>query len=62
MSEGMMDNVTYQDLVVRYGQTMAYDLLLTIEKSARIKEAYIYVDEDTRLERALEELNKTAAA
>ena len=52
-----MDRVTYQDLVVRYGNIQAFDLLMTIEKLARIKADIIYLDEEERLKRALEALN-----
>ncbi len=51
-----MDRVTYQDLVVRYGDTLAFDLLLTIEKLARIKDSLHLSDENTRLQKSLEAL------
>lgn len=52
-----MKNVTYQDLVVRYGSPAAYDLLLSVEKIARIKDDISHCDEDMRFRRALDALN-----
>lgn len=44
----------YADLVTRYGKDMAYDLLLTFEKVARIKsEIDVTMDEETRFHMAL---------
>ena len=54
--------LTYRDLVVRYGEDMAYSLLLTIEKLAKIKADIIGMDEEERLMRALEVLDKNSAA
>lgn len=52
-----MENFTYQDLVKRYGNTQAFDLLLTIERLAKIRAAIDHVDEDQRLKKALDALN-----
>ncbi|MDX2028385.1 MAG: hypothetical protein SFW62_07095 [Alphaproteobacteria bacterium] len=52
-----MNQITYQDLVARYGAHLAFDLLLTIEKLAKIKMDIQQHDEDIRLQKALNALN-----
>ena len=48
----------YVDLEQRYGESMAYDLLLTIEKLTRIKDdmADALTDNEVRLQRAMDRL------
>jgi hypothetical protein len=54
-----MERLTYKDLVARYGAVMASDLLLTIEKTAHIRRSEDYLaDEETRLQKALEALDR----
>ena len=57
-----MDRVTYQDLVTRFGNPMAFDLLLTIEKLARVKYDAHQFDENIRLQKALDALNEPDSA
>lgn len=47
----------YADLATRYGELMAYDLLLIFERLARIK-GDIEADEEARISRALNVLDK----
>ena len=47
-----MDNITYKELVARYGASAAYQCLREIEKAARVKSPLVYVDEEERLQRA----------
>ena len=53
-----MSYITYQDMLDRYGNELAYDLLISIEKAARIYAYDIAADNETRLERALIKLNQ----
>ena len=53
---GIMDGmIRYTDLEDRYGKTMAYDILLTIEKLAKIQDeiAKAVSSHDERLQRAM---------
>jgi hypothetical protein len=51
------DLITYNDLVTRYGSPQAFDVLLAVEKLARIRHDINLLDEETRFQRALEALN-----
>lgn len=50
--------MTYKKLVARYGHDMAFDLLVTIESLAKIKHDIIEINEEIRLQRALEVLDE----
>lgn len=50
--------LTYRELVTRYGMDMAFDLLLVIEKMAKIKNSIQETDEEARLQRALQALDQ----
>ncbi len=52
-----MDRITYHELVERYGNIMAYDLLLSFEKLAKINSEIISMEEEERFQKALEALN-----
>jgi hypothetical protein len=52
-----MDRIRYQDLVTRYGNAAAYDLLLSVEKLAHINSDIISFEEEERFQKALEALN-----
>jgi hypothetical protein len=54
--------MTYHDLVARYGKDMAFDLLVTIEKMAKIKhDIAAESDEEARLQLALAMLDQMDA-
>jgi hypothetical protein len=50
--------VKYNDLVVRYGNPAAYDLLLSVEKLAKIRNDLVSLDEEARFQRALAALSE----
>lgn len=53
----MTDDVTYDDLVKRFGDDRAQELLQTIENLADIHNETISFDQSTRFNRALAALN-----
>ncbi len=57
-----MGVMTYRDLVQRYGQDMAFDLLITIEKMAKIRDNISVIGEEERLKRALDALDRVDSA
>ena len=52
-----MEPITYQDLVVRYGNAAAFDLLLSVERLAKINSDIINLEEEERFQKALQALN-----
>lgn len=56
-----MREVTYRDLVNRYGEETAYDMLLSLEKSANIENGSIYQDNEGRLKRIIDSNDDTAS-
>lgn len=52
-----MDRIKYQDLVDRYGSAAAFDLLLSVERLAKIKSDIIDFEEEVRFQKALDALN-----
>jgi len=59
-----MSTLTYEELVSRFGQVGAYDLLLKIEQQAKTKlqDSSIHLDEETRLQKALDVIDEKASA
>ncbi|MFY9288599.1 MAG: hypothetical protein WAO98_08885 [Alphaproteobacteria bacterium] len=57
-----MNNVTYKELVERFGRPMAYGLLLSLERSANLRSNILYLDEEKRLEMALAAFNDNGIA
>ncbi len=57
-----MQHVTYKELVKRYGEQMAFGLLIAIERSAKIPDNVVYIDEEQRLQHAFDILNKEGMA
>jgi hypothetical protein len=53
-------HITYQELVGRYGEELAYDFLVLFEKSANIRDNIIHIGEEARLQRALSALGETS--
>ena len=53
----MDSQVTYQELVQRFGEKTAHGLLLIIERSAKSRPNIIHLDEEKRLAFALAALN-----
>jgi ACT domain-containing protein len=53
-----VERIKYQDLVTRYGDAAAYDLLLSVEKLAKINSDIIRFEEEERFQKALEALNE----
>jgi hypothetical protein len=56
-----MGDITYREMVARYGDKIAYGLLLTIEQSAGLHGGLAAADEEARLRRALRLMNETQA-
>lgn len=54
----MREHITYSGLVTRYGDMMAYGLLVTFERLAQIKADIVEFDEETRLQAALAVLDR----
>lgn len=60
--ESDKSTVSYTDMVNRYGNAAAFDLLLSVEKLAKIEDGLALADEETRFQRALEVLSQTNVA
>jgi len=53
-----MKNISYKELVERYGRDKAYAILLAAEALARTKEDYFHLDPESRLQWAIDALDE----
>jgi hypothetical protein len=60
--EPIMQTITYKGIVARYGSAQAFDLLLIVERLAKIQDNIETLDEETRFQRALDALDQVKVA
>jgi len=56
--QSAIENITYAELVDRFGNDNALVLVRTVEKLAQVRDDIIFLDQNMRFQNALEALDK----